>query len=1106
METEDTFVLVPLRNRKRLVPRCDTGCDDGVVCGRREPLPREDEEVTTTSVLCDCLRIRANKQHAGIGTKPPFVVLNDNNVGNASQLLGRVEFLEAMWAACCAHPRFSDSKNSIRCKCKDCENVASWAGTYIPRRLLRVEVTPSSSDHDRVISFWVRATKYATMNYVQLVPGEVTGTIAIPKTLTNMASVVYIPSVAAPNTEDTWMGPWKLQPGDILRFLVPPEFDERAGTSLPCLELELSTSCCCALESKSAASVAVGPHNWQTTITAKVDNASEETTRNNDAEFASSKVFLSQRSRYAAALQELDEAVAGDESIDDSASSCLASQPFESQQVPLGALALAAGGAVDKSGETTEAKHPIRKISETKIAEPLSELSVEPATVTSVPSLPDKSSGAVAESEAMPTKQLSVRVVSLEKDQDVTLSPQSFQSFVTTSLQAERRDFPMTATARIEPEARNVLTQTQGVVNTTLPATGIMENERANPSVVSFSIPPTNRASGQAAAQQQLMSSAPQPAKAMHLATSTAGSLPKNSTNKRRRATTSSKEVAITGPLIMLDDSLAVSDKKFVLYFVEKGSDMHKTVHVKGLRKHAEQRGAIVLDSFDKTQPPWPTHFVISQTVSSADTIASALGFQDLDEMSDFIGEHGIVCAIRKWAARGSYDKLQFKEPTMSEQYLGIRPNKKGKRESTDSSDEPTTSRRTRQRKDDVVAIIRNKDLSELFRKLSKLHQECPLFENDDWKAYTFQLLSGRLRHLDFEVKDDPEILKRLKAIKGFGDSSLQIVKEYLQTGSSSRVREFETNKQRVAMKAMMNIWGVGRARASELVNAGYQQIGSVRQAVKNGTLKLDRNQYIGLECYEDIMEEMTRAEAEAIAELVFATVKDRFPSAEMTIMGSYRRGKPSCGDVDILITHPDFTDAVPPKALGLVVDELRAKGYVAYHLTFISGMKHELFESLPPSVANRLTNPGSFGRSHDKKDKFSASSWMGVFNSPFVPGKRRRVDIKFYPYAERVFASLYFTGNGYFNRSMRLWATRKFNYTLSDHGILDKNTRQPVLKNPINEKEVFDLLGLKWKEPTERDCFDAVESISGETVSQLQNGLTEAEIRRENQEHTWID
>ena len=29
-------------------------------------------------------------------------------------------------------------------------------------------------------------------------------------------------------------------------------------------------------------------------------------------------------------------------------------------------------------------------------------------------------------------------------------------------------------------------------------------------------------------------------------------------------------------------------------------------------------------------------------------------------------------------------------------------------------------------------------------------------------------------------------------------------------------------------------------------------------------------------------------------------------PGLEIIVCGSYRRGKPTCGDVDILVTHPD--------------------------------------------------------------------------------------------------------------------------------------------------------------------------------------------------------
>ena len=283
----------------------------------------------------------------------------------------------------------------------------------------------------------------------------------------------------------------------------------------------------------------------------------------------------------------------------------------------------------------------------------------------------------------------------------------------------------------------------------------------------------------------------------------------------------------------------------------------------------------------------------------------------------------------------------------------------------------------------------------------------------------------------------------------------------------------------------------------------GYETIDEVRK-VNARKLTSDRNQYIGMECSEDFLEKMTRGEVEAIGAIIAKVFKERFPSAELTIMGSYRRGHEECGDIDILITHPDYYTEVPPRALGLVVDELKMLRHIAHHLTFISGMKHELFESIPKSVASRLTNPSHWGRKSDEKDKFSSSSYMGVFNSPVKKGKRRRVDIKFYPTREKIFATLYFTGHAHFNRCMRLWAPRKFGYTLEDHGLFVHGTNDWVME-ATTEKEVFDFLDLLWREPHERDCFDAVTGkTTGESASQLDD-LSQADLRQETQDHTWV-
>jgi DNA polymerase lambda len=296
--------------------------------------------------------------------------------------------------------------------------------------------------------------------------------------------------------------------------------------------------------------------------------------------------------------------------------------------------------------------------------------------------------------------------------------------------------------------------------------------------------------------------------------------------------------------------------------------------------------------------------------------------------------------------------------------------------------------------------------------------------------------------------------------------------------------------------------------QASKLVHDGYTNIDQVLRDVKIGRVDLDRNQLVGVECYEDILDKMGPEEVENIGGIISDTVKRLLPNAEIQIMGSYRRGKESCGDVDIHVTCLEYQKQVPDEALGKIVDTLWREEHLSFHLTFLPGMetgcKSEDYHKSSRHVPNEAWETRKEKASpHGKaREGHSSSSYMGIFNSPTAKHKRRRVDIKFYPYRERIFASLYFTGNGHFNRSMRLWAARKFNLTLNDHGLFQRGTQDRVME-ASREKEVFDRLGLVYKEPEDRDCFDAVVLKSGiQAAADLE--MSKHDLREDN-ENVWI-
>lgn len=396
--------------------------------------------------------------------------------------------------------------------------------------------------------------------------------------------------------------------------------------------------------------------------------------------------------------------------------------------------------------------------------------------------------------------------------------------------------------------------------------------------------------------------------------------------------------------------------------------------------------------------------------------------------------------------------------------------------------------------------------------QLAIITRESALSDMDEWRSYSYMKASGRLKRLDFEIINHPDVWKKVESVNGIGKSIGSKLKEYLLTGKCQKLlhmtndpgkliviilyslilllltSQFMLSSERVAVRNMTQIWGIGSKKAIELVKLGYKNISEVRHGLASGSLKLYDNAFIGVDCYEDFKEKMTREEVRKISDIVIDVCHEMLPEAEIDIMGSYRRGSSTCGDVDVLIVHKNFFENTPLYAVDELVERLRVRGFLAHHLTNVkspSWTKERTQNNSSPINTMKISEGRGVFTNNDVYP--GAVSYMGVFLSPTFTGKRRRIDIKFYPYKERAFATLYFTGNGFFNRSMRLYATRIKKMTLNDHGLfpLNKSDKHSNLgKSKISdikslsantERDVFKLLNLKYREPNKRACFDDV-------------------------------
>ncbi|XP_030842326.1 DNA polymerase lambda [Strongylocentrotus purpuratus] len=109
-------------------------------------------------------------------------------------------------------------------------------------------------------------------------------------------------------------------------------------------------------------------------------------------------------------------------------------------------------------------------------------------------------------------------------------------------------------------------------------------------------------------------------------------------------------------------------------------------------------------------------------------------------------------------------------------------------------------------------------------------------------------------------------------------------------------------------------------------------------------------------------------------------------------------------------------------------------------------------------------------------EEKGEQKKYMGVCKLPGEDTKHRRIDIIVAPYSEYPCALVHFTGSGHFNRSMRALAKKK-GMSLSEHALRTGVVRRGQEKIhegtplPVHcEKDIFDHLGLEYRESHERD------------------------------------
>ncbi|EWC48365.1 hypothetical protein DRE_02134 [Drechslerella stenobrocha 248] len=316
-------------------------------------------------------------------------------------------------------------------------------------------------------------------------------------------------------------------------------------------------------------------------------------------------------------------------------------------------------------------------------------------------------------------------------------------------------------------------------------------------------------------------------------------------------------------------------------------------------------------------------------------------------------------------------------------------------------------------------------------RTIQVLEEMMHLYDDmkDQWRTRSYRIAISSLKKTQGRFVATYE---DAMALSGVGDRLAKKIVEIVTTDRLQRLEYAKLDPSDQLLKLF---------HARKFVAAGYKTLDDVKSHAT-----LTAPQSIGLAHYHDFQQRIPRAEVAQHGEIVAQALQQLDPTATSHIMGSYRRGNPDCGDIDIIITKP-----------GAAATELRS---------LLDGLVAAL-------TARDFLMCGLAIARHDDGTKWHGASRVGADDAPW-----RRIDFLAVPGEELGAAFLYFTGNDVFNRSMRLLASKK-GMRLNQRGLYAdvmrgegrRKMNEGALLESKSEEKIFEILGVPYRPPEHRIC-----------------------------------
>jgi NAD-dependent DNA ligase/DNA polymerase/3'-5' exonuclease PolX len=281
-------------------------------------------------------------------------------------------------------------------------------------------------------------------------------------------------------------------------------------------------------------------------------------------------------------------------------------------------------------------------------------------------------------------------------------------------------------------------------------------------------------------------------------------------------------------------------------------------------------------------------------------------------------------------------------------------------------------------------------------------------------------------------IKYDGDIntVNQLEGKKGIGKTMLTKLNEYIETGTLQILEKERKNPITVLTK----VHGIGPKKAKQLVDIGIESIDDLKKNQTKNEIDelLTDNIKLGIKYFDDIEKRIPREEIKKYKSIFDNLFNENtsLVDTQFDIVGSYRRGNKTSGDIDIIITNNKNNKEIFKNVIDILIEKK-----IIIEVLSLGKVKSLTICKLPNETP-------------------------------------RRVDFLYSPPDEYYFALLYFTGSKVFNTLQRQRAL-DLGYTLNEHGLhkINKGVKgDKVNQKFTSEKSIFDFLEMEYCPPEKRN------------------------------------